>query len=126
MTTPIETVHLVFKTHFDFGFTDFARVVTAQYTDQFIPQVLKTAEFFRREDNRERMIWTTGAWLIYDYLERAPPLARRRMERAIAAGDIAWHGLPFTTHTELMDASLLVTAISMEFVPNGGRLRRIK
>ncbi len=28
------------------------------------------------------------------------------MEAAIEAGDMAWHGLPFTTHSELMDASL--------------------
>ncbi len=27
------------------------------------------------------------------------------MEAAIEAGDIAWHGLPFTVHSELMDAS---------------------
>jgi hypothetical protein len=28
------------------------------------------------------------------------------MEEAIAAGDICWHGLPFTTHSERTDESL--------------------
>jgi hypothetical protein len=106
MTSPINTVHLVFKTHFDFGFTDFAREVTAQYNNVFIPQVLETAQCLRQEESTQRVIWTTGAWLIYEYLEHASPLDRRRMEEAIEAGDIAWHGLPFTTHSELMDASL--------------------
>ena len=31
---------------------------------------------------------------------------RIRMEKAIERGFIAWHGLPFTTHTELMDPGL--------------------
>ena len=107
MTTPTTRVHLVFKTHFDFGFTDFAAAVVAQYFDQFIPQVLDSAEQARREGSAERIIWTTGAWLIDAYLEQADSQKRRQMEEAIAAGDIAWHGLPFTTHTELMDASLV-------------------
>ena len=58
-------------------------------------------------------IWTTGSWLIYEYLEQAAPAARARMEEAIAAGDIAWHGLPFTTHTELMDPALLAFGLSL-------------
>ena len=29
------------------------------------------------------------------------------MEDGIAAGDIVWHGLPFTTHTELMDPGIV-------------------
>ena len=106
MPAPIQTVHLVFKTHFDFGFTDFARAVVGQYVDVFIPQVLETAESLRREGKTERFIWTTGAWLIYDYLEHAASQDRKRIEAAIEAGDVAWHGLPFTTHSELMDASL--------------------
>jgi hypothetical protein len=106
MTTPIKTVHLIFKTHFDFGFTDFARSVSAQYLDQFIPQVMETAERLRRDGETERLIWTTGAWLIYDFLEQAAAAEKKQMEVAIEAGDIAWHGLPFTTHSELMDASL--------------------
>ena len=106
MPALIQTVHLVFKTHFDFGFTDFARAVAAQYVDVFIHQVLETAESLRREGKTDRFVWTTGAWLIYDYLEHAASQDRRRMEAAIEAGDMAWHGLPFTTHSELMDASL--------------------
>ena len=45
-------------------------------------------------------------FLIYDYLERAASQDRKRIEAALEAGDMAWHGLPFTTHSELMDASL--------------------
>ncbi len=98
------TVHLIFKTHLDIGFTDLAANVVQTYVEKFIPQALTLAE--RTRDSAHRFRWTTGAWLIYNYLEEASPENRRRMETAIAAGDIRWHALPFTTHTELMDASL--------------------
>ena len=98
------TVHLLFKTHLDIGFTDYAANVVQTYVEQFIPQALALAE--RTRDSAYRFRWTTGAWLIYNYLEQASPENRRRMEDAIAAGDIRWHALPFTTHTELLDESL--------------------
>ena len=35
------------------------------------------------------------------------------MEKAIADGDIAWHGLPFTTHTELMDQTMFRSGLGL-------------
>ncbi len=108
----VETVHVIFKTHLDIGFTDFARNVVNQYHTRFIPQALATARALRERGGPERLVWTTGSWLIYEHLEQAGPDERLRMEQAIAAGDIAWHGLPFTTHTELMDPSLFAFGLS--------------
>ncbi len=106
MTTQIETVHLIFKTHLDIGFTAFAQEVVSRYFEVFIPKAIETAATLRQTSDSERYVWTTGSWLIYEYLERASVQNRRLLEAAIEAGDIAWHGLPFTTHSELMDASL--------------------
>ncbi|HEU5089392.1 MAG TPA: DUF5054 domain-containing protein, partial [Roseiflexaceae bacterium] len=108
----IERVHVIFKTHLDIGFTDLARAVTRRYMEEFIPQALATAEQLRAQ-GRDRFIWTTGAWLIWEYLQQATPEQRARLERAIAAGDIAWHALPFTLHSELTDADLFAFGISM-------------
>lgn len=113
MTAKVETVHLIFKTHLDIGFTALARDVVAQYFDVFIPKAIELAEKLRETGRMERYIWTTGSWLIYEYLEKASPKKRKRLEVAIEAGDIAWHGLPFTTHSELMDASLFRYGLSL-------------
>lgn len=102
----IKTVHTIFKTHLDLGFTDLAQNVVARYFEEYIPQAIQTAAALRQSGRPERFIWTTGAWLIYEYLEKASPIARKRMEAAIGAGDITWHALPFTMHCELADASL--------------------
>lgn len=101
-----EVIHLIFKTHLDIGFTDFAANVVARYFDDYIPRAIAVADELRARGGPERFRWTTGAWLIAEYLERAAPADQARMERAIRAGDILWHALPCTFHSELMDAEL--------------------
>lgn len=106
MIGQVKTVHTIFKTHLDLGFTDLAANVVRQYFDEYLPLAMRTAETLRRAGGPDRFIWTSGAWLIYQYLETAGAADRRRMEAAIEAGDVTWHAMPFTVHSELMDASL--------------------
>jgi hypothetical protein len=106
-------IHVIFKTHLDIGFTDLASTVTQRYMHGYIPGAIALAQRLRDEGYTEQFVWTTGAWLIYEFLEQAGKRERRLMEDAIARGDIAWHALPFTTHTELMDASLFRFGLSL-------------
>ncbi len=104
---PKPRIHLIFKTHLDIGFTDYAARVSQQYHDHFLPMAIQTAEHLWRENPEEpKFIWTTGAWLIHEHLEQATPRGRRKLEAAIEKGIIAWHALPYTTHTELLSAEL--------------------
>ena len=106
-------IHLVFKTHLDIGFTDHAARVRQQYHDQFIPQAIATGEhFFAENPERPAFIWTTGAWLIWDHLNSQDAGRVKRLERAIERGLIVWHGLPFTTHSELMSPALFRAGLS--------------
>lgn len=107
------TIHLVFKTHLDIGFTQLAETVRREYHEVFIPRAIDTGEHFYAEDPAQRMfVWTTGAWLIWDHLETQPRDKVRRLEQAIERGLIRWHGLPFTTHTELMSPALFRAGMS--------------
>ena len=106
-------VHLVFKTHLDIGFTDHAEKVRRQYHERFIPQAIETAEHFYVEDpGNPKFVWTTGAWLIWDHLMSRSPGEVQKLEWAIELGLIRWHGLPFTTHTELMSPELFRAGLS--------------
>lgn len=109
----LKKIHIVFKTHLDVGYTDFAKNVKAKYFSSFFPKAIEIAETLKNAGGDERFIWTTGSWLIYEYLKQAKPVNRKRMEEAIMAGDITWHGLPFTTHSELMDVSLFKFGLSL-------------
>lgn len=113
MSARIGLLHVVFKTHLDVGFTNLAGTVVRQYMEAFIPQAIAVARRLRERGGEERFLWTTGSWLIYEYLERADAAGRADMERAIADGDIRWHALPFTTHTEAMTPALFLAGLGL-------------
>jgi uncharacterized protein DUF5054/glycosyl hydrolase family 38 len=109
----IETVHVVYKTHLDLGFTDQAPTVMRKYLDHYIPGAIALANQLADRGESARFVWTTGSWLIRHYLDNVPDEQRKAMEQAIRDGHIAWHGLPCSTHTELMDESLTEYGISI-------------
>jgi len=110
--TDVNRVLVIFKCHLDVGFIDTQANIVHKYFARYYPQAIDTAAEMR-QSGEDRYIWTTGSWLLYEYLERATGPERKRMERAVSAGDIAWHALPFTWQTELMDPSLIAGAIGL-------------
>jgi Domain of unknown function (DUF5054) len=108
----IRRVLAVFKCHFDAGFIDTQAHVVEKYFRQYFPEAIRIAGESRQPDHH-RYVWTTGSWLLYEYLEQASPAERRRMEQAIADEDIAWHALPFNWQTELMDESLIAGSLAL-------------
>lgn len=102
----MKKIHIIFKTHLDIGFTDYAANVEKQYFEEFIPAVIRLANEVNTPEHT-KFVWTTGSWLIYTYLKRADAVERKAMEEAIQKGYITWHAMPFTTHTELMNRRLI-------------------
>jgi hypothetical protein len=110
--TSINRVLVMFKCHFDAGFIDTQANVVHRYFAEYFPQAIRTAQQMRQAGSN-RYVWTTGSWLLYECLEQASPEDRRRMEKAIGDGDIAWHALPFSWQTEMMDRSLISGSLSL-------------
>jgi Domain of unknown function (DUF5054) len=108
----VKRVLVMFKCHFDAGFIDTQAAVVRKYFKEYFPRAIDLASELRQSGN-ERYVWTTGSWLLYEYLEQATPLERKRMEQAVARGDIAWHALPFTWQSEMLDGSLITGAIGI-------------
>ncbi|MFC3746042.1 DUF5054 domain-containing protein [Paenibacillus sp. GCM10012306] len=111
--TSRKRVHVVFKTHLDIGFTHLAANVVKQYMEEYIPKAIALAAELEAKGGKERFVWTTGSWLIRYYLDHASEEGKKAMDEAIRKGHIVWHGLPFTTHTELMDPALFRYGLSI-------------
>jgi hypothetical protein len=111
----IKRVLIVFKCHFDAGFIDTQANVVHRYFNEFFPKAIDTAEQLDRSKGPDHAnyTWTTGSWLLYEYLEQASSEQRKRMEQAIHDGFIAWHAIPFSWQSELMDPSLISGAIAL-------------
>ncbi|HZL27346.1 MAG TPA: DUF5054 domain-containing protein [Acidobacteriaceae bacterium] len=108
----VKRVLVMFKCHFDAGFINTQAAVVSRYFADYFPKAIQVADTMRQSGS-QRYVWTTGSWLLYEYLEQASPADVRRMEHAIAAGDIAWHGLPFNWQTELMTSSMILGGIGL-------------
>jgi len=108
----VKRVLVMFKCHFDAGFIDTQAHVVQRYFTEYFPHAIQIAEEMRQSGN-ERYVWTTGSWLLYEYLEQASQEDRKRMEAAIGRGDIAWHALPFTWQTELIDRSMIEGSLGL-------------
>lgn len=109
----IKKVYIVFKTHLDIGFTELGSVVEKRYVDEFIPNALDLAEKFKKDGSGDKFVWNTGAWLIWQYLQTAPPKEVVRLEKAILQGDICWNAAPYTIETESMNSDLLETTLML-------------
>ncbi len=110
--TSVKTVLVMFKCHFDLGFIDTQAGVTRKYFESYFPQAIQVAKTMR-ESGHDAYIWTTGSWLLYEYLEQAASGPRQQMEQAVGRGDIAWHALPYSWQTELLDRSTIAGSIGL-------------
>jgi hypothetical protein len=109
----VKRVLVMFKCHFDAGFVDTQyNIVHKRYFDKFFPEAIEVARS-SNADGKRRYVWTTGSWLLYEYLEQASPADRKVMEDAIARGDIAWHAIPFTWQTEMLDPSMIEGSLAL-------------
>lgn len=106
-------IHVVFKTHLDIGYTDLAQHVVDRYMNEFFPKAIEAAEYFAEHPEQGSFIWTTGSWLVHYMLKHGNEDQKNKAAEAICKGYLAWHGLPFTTYTELYDRQLLEHGIGI-------------
>lgn len=95
----VQKIVLVFKTHFDIGFTDLAENVIRDYAGPMLRQVIETCRA-TEDQGPLRYVWTMPAWPLWTIAERCGPDLRPELERLIENGQIVWHALPFTSHTD--------------------------
>lgn len=103
----IKEILLVFKTHLDIGYTDYAANVKEKYLREYLPAAVRVAR--ASEHTEHRFVWTTGSWLITEALKEDDGA----LESAIRDGLITWHALPFTSHTEYMNCALMEYALDI-------------
>jgi hypothetical protein len=109
----VRTVHVVAKTHLDLGFTALAAEVEARYLGELFPRAIAAAEALAGRGGAERLVWTTGSWVLHRALDDPDRDRAERVAEGVRQGHLAWHALPLTFHTELMDAPLVRSALGI-------------
>lgn len=110
----LKQVVIVFKTHFDLGYTDFASNVVSRYRTTMIDEALSVVEKNRQLPPEQQFAWTIPGWPATRIAMNWPGQTASRREalaRAFQDGRFVVHGLPFTTHTELLEMEDLVRGL---------------
>lgn len=95
----VKKIILVFKTHFDIGFTDLAENVIHSYGNDMLREVIETCHATENL-GKLRYVWTMPAWPLWTISNNCAPELKPELDRLIRNGQIVWHGLPFTSHTD--------------------------
>lgn len=110
--TEVEDIIIVFKMHFDIGFTEWAESVLQKYTTTMIDETLNSVERTAQLPKEEQFVWTLPGWPMKYILENTNPKRKARVEDALRKGRLAPHALPFTLQTESSDLETLVRGMS--------------
>ncbi|MGA7732647.1 MAG: DUF5054 domain-containing protein [Chloroflexia bacterium] len=109
----LRKVVVVFKTHFDLGFTGLPGEVMRTYTGPMFEAVRKTMEATANEPPNLRYCWTLPAWplrfLLHD--PSVPVETRQEARGLVREGRLHWHAWPFTTHTAFCGLEDLVRGL---------------
>ena len=107
MNTELKDVIIVFKTHFDNGYTNLSESVLQNYSTTLIEGALRGIENTASLGKEQQFAWTLSGYPMKEILRRNPEL-RSKVGEAIRDGKFAVHALPFTFETESMTPELLV------------------
>jgi len=105
--TAVKTVYAVFLCHLDVGFVDSQANIIRRYFDEYFPAAIALARKLREAGGCNRYVWTTGSWLVHEYLRQMPADKCEAMVEAIRCGDLSYHAIPFVWQSEMLDRSLL-------------------
>lgn len=110
----VNQIIVVFKTHFDIGYTDMAGNVIQRYRTTMMDAALKVVDQNRLLPREQQFVWTIPGWPMTKILEDWPGQTADRKQRILQAmedGRFRVHALPFSTHTELLELEDLVRGL---------------
>jgi hypothetical protein len=99
----VKKIILVFKTHFDIGFTDLSSRVIDNYADSMLREVVATCKATEHME-KLKYVWTMPSWPLKVITERCSEELKAELDLLIERGQIVWHALPFTSHTDFCSA----------------------
>jgi hypothetical protein len=111
--TSVKEIILVFKTHFDIGYTDFAEAVVQKYSTTMMQQALAIAEKNKSLPSEKQFVWTVSGWPMEQILQRSAPTIKSSVEQSLKNGRFAVHALPFSMETESADLEALVRGMNI-------------
>jgi hypothetical protein len=111
--TSVRQIILVFKTHFDIGYTDFAEAVVQKYSTSMMQNAFEDIEKNKGLPPEKQFVWTVSGWPMKQMLTKSVPAVKSRVVDALKDGHFVIHALPFSLETESSDPEMLVRGLNL-------------
>lgn len=108
----VTDIVIVFKMHFDIGYTDWSEGILQKYKGDMLCETLKQIDKTYQLPKNEQFVWTIPAWPLKYIRENCDEKYRASFEKAVRNGRITPHALPLTYETEGSDMETLVRGLS--------------
>ncbi|MGV8139753.1 MAG: hypothetical protein AB2L20_31600 [Mangrovibacterium sp.] len=110
----VKDVIIVYKTHFDIGYSETVQQVLHDYRTSMCDKVLESIDKNNDQPKDRQFVWTLSGWPMKQILwEGQAPDRKEKIEQAIRDGNLAVHAFPFTMHTETSDPEDLVRGLNV-------------
>ena len=110
----LEEIILVYKSHFDIGYTHLASEAVHDYRTKMMDGALAVVDQNKNLPPDQQFVWTVPGWPMKKILEDWPgqtPERSQRVKDAFKTGRFAVHALPFTMQTEMMEPEGMVRSL---------------
>ncbi len=107
----VKDVIVVFKTHFDIGYTDWAANVSHNYAGSMVEGALNIIDQSKQMPADQQFKWIVAGWPMKEMLANSKPEVKSGIQKAIRNGNFMVHALPFTFETEACEIESMVQSL---------------
>ncbi len=110
----LDKVIIVYKTHFDIGYSETIQQVLHDYRTSMSDKLLEVIDRNSTQPKEKQFVWTLPGWPMKQILwEGQSPERKQKIEQAIHDGNIAIHAFPFSIHVESSDLEEMVRGLNI-------------
>jgi hypothetical protein len=110
----LQKVIIAYKTHFDIGYTSTVHDVVHEYRTEMADRMIEAIEKNKSQPKEKQFVWTLSGYPMQQILwEGQSPERREKIEQGIREGNVAFHAMPYTIHTETAEAEDLVRGLGI-------------
>jgi alpha-mannosidase len=101
----VKEIIVIFKTHFDIGYTHRVKDIVQFYRTDMIDKALEIMDKTSSLPKEQQFSWTAPGWVMAKVLEDWPgqtPGRHQRLEEAFKSGRFATHAMPFSVQSQIL------------------------
>lgn len=101
----VKEIIVIFKTHFDIGYTHRVKDVVQYYRTEMIDKAMDIMDKTRDLPKAQQFAWTAPGWVMAKILEDWPeqtPERHQRLEEAFRSGRFVSHAMPFSVQSQIL------------------------